>query len=109
MTFGILRLGDAVQRWLRHPEPSSYSQKSTIKKNILMLLFKITLKTPHIKIRSGIPLRIFLLSLQKYRLYLPACKGGNHRFLEPREIAHERARLFLGVILKHRHKIDIFA
>ena len=33
MTFGILRLGDAVQRWLRHPEPSSSSQKSTIKKN----------------------------------------------------------------------------
>ena len=55
MTFGILRLGDAVQRWLRHPEPSSSSQKSTIKKNILMFLFKITLKTPHqIKIRSGI-------------------------------------------------------
>ena len=24
-------LGDAVQRWLRHPEPSSSSQKSTIK------------------------------------------------------------------------------
>ncbi len=29
LTFGILRLGDAVQRWLRHPEPSSSSVKST--------------------------------------------------------------------------------
>ena len=38
MTFGILRLGDAVQRWLRHPEPSSSSQKSTIKKSFLMIL-----------------------------------------------------------------------
>ena len=29
------RLGDAVQRWLRHPEPSSSSQKSTIKEKYL--------------------------------------------------------------------------
>ena len=35
MTFGILRLGDAVQRWLRHPEPSSSSLKSTIKEKFL--------------------------------------------------------------------------
>ena len=35
MTFGILRLGDAVQRWLRHPEPSSSSLKSTIKEKLL--------------------------------------------------------------------------
>ena len=28
-------LGDAVQRWLRHPEPSSSSQKSTIKEKYL--------------------------------------------------------------------------
>ena len=35
LTFGILRLGDAVQRWLRHPEPSSSSQKSTIKEKYL--------------------------------------------------------------------------
>ena len=35
MTFGILRLGDAVQRWLRHPEPSSWSHKSTIKEKFL--------------------------------------------------------------------------
>ena len=35
MTFGILRLGDAVQRWLRHPEPSSWSYKSTIRKKLL--------------------------------------------------------------------------
>ena len=34
MTFGILRLGDAVQRWLRHPEPSSWSCKSTIKEKL---------------------------------------------------------------------------
>ena len=35
LTFGILRLGDAVRRWLRHPEPSSWSYKSTIKKKLL--------------------------------------------------------------------------
>jgi len=35
LTFGILRLGDAVQRWLRHPEPSSWSYKSTIKEKYL--------------------------------------------------------------------------
>ena len=29
------RLGDAVQRWLRHPEPSSWSYKSTIKEKYL--------------------------------------------------------------------------
>ena len=29
------RLGDAVQRWLRHPEPSSWSYKSTIKEKLL--------------------------------------------------------------------------
>ena len=32
------RLGDAVQRWLRHPEPSSWSRKSTpflLKKKLL--------------------------------------------------------------------------
>ena len=34
LTFGILRLGDAVQRWLRHPEPSSWSYKSTIKEKV---------------------------------------------------------------------------
>ena len=34
MTFGILRLGDAVQRQLRHPEPSSWSHKSTTRKSI---------------------------------------------------------------------------
>ena len=28
------RLGDAVQRWLRHPEPSSWSRKSTIKEKL---------------------------------------------------------------------------
>ena len=28
-------LGDAVQRWLRHPEPSSWSLKSTIKEKLL--------------------------------------------------------------------------
>ena len=28
-------LGDAVQRWLRHPEPSSWSYKSTIKEKYL--------------------------------------------------------------------------
>ena len=31
----FIRLGDAVQRWLRHPEPSSSSRKSTIKENYL--------------------------------------------------------------------------
>ena len=35
MTFGILRLGDAVQRWLRPPEPSSWSCKSTRRKKFL--------------------------------------------------------------------------
>ena len=35
LTFGILRLGDAVQRWLRHPEPSSSSLKSTIREKLL--------------------------------------------------------------------------
>ena len=35
LTFGILRLGDAVRRWLRHPEPSSWSRKSTIKEKLL--------------------------------------------------------------------------
>ena len=35
VTFGILRLGDAVQRWLRHPEPSSWSYKSTTKEKFL--------------------------------------------------------------------------
>ena len=34
LTFGILRLGDAVQRWLRHPEPSSWSYKSTRRKKL---------------------------------------------------------------------------
>ena len=34
VTFGILRLGDAVQRRLRHPEPSSWSHKSTTRKSI---------------------------------------------------------------------------
>ena len=29
------RLGDAVQRWLRHPEPSSWSRKSTIREKLL--------------------------------------------------------------------------
>ena len=28
-------LGNAVQRWLRHPEPSSWSRKSTIKEKFL--------------------------------------------------------------------------
>ena len=28
-------LGNAVQRWLRHPEPSSWSLKSTIKEKLL--------------------------------------------------------------------------
>ena len=28
-------LGDAVQRWLRHHEPSSWSHKSTIKEKFL--------------------------------------------------------------------------
>ena len=35
VTFGILRLGDAVQRWLRHPKPSSWSHKSTRKEKLL--------------------------------------------------------------------------
>ena len=35
LTFGTLRLGDAVQRWLRHPEPSSWSCKSTRRKKFL--------------------------------------------------------------------------
>ncbi len=108
MTFGILRLGDAVQRWLRHPEPSSSSQKKydKIKKYIYVSFQNHTEKHPHqIKNTERCPAPyFFLLSLQKYRLCLPARKGGNHRFLEPREIAHERARLFLGVILKHWHK-----
>ena len=39
MTFGILRLGDAVQRWLRHPEPSSWSYKSTIKEKVSLCNF----------------------------------------------------------------------
>ena len=33
------RLGDAVQRWLRHPEPSSWSYKSTIRKNDSLCFF----------------------------------------------------------------------
>ena len=33
--FTMPRLGDAVQRWLRHPEPSSWSLKSTIKEKLL--------------------------------------------------------------------------
>ena len=32
-------LGDAVQRWLRHPEPSSSSLKSTIKKKTFSIFF----------------------------------------------------------------------
>ena len=31
----MLRLGNADQRWLRHPEPSSWSYKSTIKEKYL--------------------------------------------------------------------------
>ena len=38
LTFGILRLGDAVQRWLRHPEPSSSSLKSTRKEKVSLCL-----------------------------------------------------------------------
>ena len=30
----FIRIGDAVQRWLRHPEPSSWSRKSTIKEKL---------------------------------------------------------------------------
>ena len=39
MTFGILRLGDAVQRWLRHPEPSSWSFKSARRRKVSLCFF----------------------------------------------------------------------
>ena len=39
LTFCILRLGDAVQRWLRHPEPSSWSCKSAIKEKVTLCFF----------------------------------------------------------------------
>ena len=41
MTFGILRLGDAVQRWLCHHEPSSWSCKSTIKEKLLYVFSRV--------------------------------------------------------------------
>ena len=41
MTFGILRLGDAVQRWLRHPEPSSWSYKSTREEKYLCVFLRV--------------------------------------------------------------------
>ena len=47
MTFGILRLGDAVQRWLRHPEPSSSSPKSTMKEKFFKHLFVAVAALPH--------------------------------------------------------------
>ena len=47
MTFGILRLGDAVQRWLRHPEPSSSSVKSTIKEKYLYVSSRETTGLPY--------------------------------------------------------------
>ena len=46
MTFGILRLGDAVQRWLRHPEPSSWSHKSTIREKYLYVSCGRTMFAP---------------------------------------------------------------
>ena len=49
MTFGILRLGDAVQRWLRHPEPSSWSYKSTIKEKVSLNIFLVCQKSINAK------------------------------------------------------------
>lgn len=37
-------LGDAVQRWLRHPEPSSWSCKSTRKEKYLYVSFSLLRK-----------------------------------------------------------------
>ena len=51
VTFGILRLDDAVQRWLRHPEPSSSSLKSTIKEKFLHVSSRAN-DVRHYKIKS---------------------------------------------------------
>ena len=50
MTFGILRLGDAVQRWLRHPEPSSWSYKSRQKSIVSFTFLQIREKCINLSI-----------------------------------------------------------
>ena len=50
--FTMPRLGDAVQRWLRHPEPSSWSHKSTIKEKISFILFGKAKRTQKDKLFS---------------------------------------------------------
>ena len=56
-------LGDAVQRWLRHPEPSSWSYKSTIKEKYLYVsslseFFSLVRKERKGQKEEGIPLLI---------------------------------------------------
>ena len=81
MTFGILRLGDAVQRWLRHPEPSSWSCKSTIREKNFYFFLK---KTPH-------PSR-FACHL------LPQEKAGENPCFRPRtHLIHARLAFIAGV------------
>ena len=72
MTFGILRLGDAVQRWLRHPEPSSSSVKSTIKEKYLYVSSRET---------TGLPYELKSKSRQqpKKQLLYPPCVGVDEK------------------------------
>ena len=72
MTFGILRLGDAVQRWLRHPEPSSSSVKSTIKEKYLYISSRET---------TGLPYELKSKSRQqpKKQLLYPPCVGVDEK------------------------------
>ena len=78
MTFGILRLGDAVQRWLRHPEPSSWSYKSTIKEKLLYDSSRANDVRPYLRAKDPVnsqnkrymsnPLFLLLMPPQKKKL-----------------------------------------
>ena len=70
MTFGILRLGDAVQRWLRHPEPSSWSYKSTIRRKVFFHLAK-TGRDVYVKVIKATSLK-----------YITFCRKSKPQYLQ---------------------------
>ena len=70
MTFGILRLGDAVQRWLRHPEPSSWSYKSTIRRKVFFHLAE-TGRDVYVKVIKATSLK-----------YITFCRKSKPQYLQ---------------------------
>ena len=76
LTFGILRLGDAVQRWLRHPEPSYWSRKSTINKSFFTPLKSAINRYPpkHKKGREKLGFSRLFNSYNKIKPFLRALR-----------------------------------